>query len=202
MKTEIVTKPAYHPVTLAQVKLHLRITSSAEDTLLTGIIIPAAHRDAAAQLGRSIMLTSWQGVMDCFPRGRLLDLPWPKLQSVTSVGYRDATGVLQTLNPALYRVDLVQSRIYLKPDASWPEVEGTSGCVTAAWKSGFDATATGDAVADEAAQQAAVPENVKSWILLRCGSLYEFRELLLAGTPATEIPLACGLLNADREWAI
>ena len=67
MHTQIATKPSFHPVSLEEVKANLRVTSDAEDSLLSNIIIPAAHREAANQLHRSVMLTTWLGVLDEFP---------------------------------------------------------------------------------------------------------------------------------------
>jgi uncharacterized phiE125 gp8 family phage protein len=197
MHTQIVVRPAFHPVTLQLLKSHLRETSNAQDALLQDIILPAAHREAASQLGRSLMLTGWLAVLDGFPCRRLIDLPWPQLQAITGVQYRDVDGNMQTLSPAAYGTDLIQSRLYLKATGNWPSTDGLSGCVQISYTSGYASVGAGETV-----QQASVPANVRNWILLRCGTLYEHREQIAAGVSIAEIPFVGGLLDVDRVWGI
>jgi hypothetical protein len=43
-----------------------------------------------------------------------------------------------------------------------------------------------------------VPEDVKSWMLLRIGERYEHREGTVVGTIATKLPDISGLVAGDR----
>lgn len=56
---------------------------------------------------------------------------------------------------------------------------------------------------DEAAQQAAVPADVKHWLLLATGTAYAQRESLAADQNLLELPGRTfdGLLDRERIWS-
>jgi hypothetical protein len=47
----------------------------------------------------------------------------------------------------------------------------------------------------------AVPQQIKNWMLLRIGMLYENRESVSAGQPLQEMPQADRLLDPYRLWS-
>src|SRR5690606_20838877 len=152
-----VAPPAEEPVMLEEAKLHLRVDTTDEDTLISSLIVSAREHVEAFQL-RALVTQTWRLSLDEFPAGRVIRLPRPPLQSVTSITYIDPTGAQQTLDSSVYDVDADSEpgRVVLKADASWPEVADVPGAVQVEYAAGY-----GDA--------AAVPEVVRQAMLLLIG---------------------------------
>lgn len=90
MKRTLVTPPVYYPLVLQQVKDHLNIDYSNDDSYLQSIIAVAAER--AEQVTRRRLITqTWKLFLDKWPSGDII-LPYGKLQSVTHVKYTDTAG--------------------------------------------------------------------------------------------------------------
>jgi uncharacterized phiE125 gp8 family phage protein len=84
MTTSLVTAPVRVPVSLADVKAHLRITSTDHDDLLAGLI--AAATDMAERFcNRRMVRQTWKLFRDAWPSDDELILPFGQLQSVTHV---------------------------------------------------------------------------------------------------------------------
>lgn len=163
------TPPAYLPLTLSEVKLHLRETETVEDTLIAAFI--GAAVDTCQQItGRSLMAQAWKLTVDDFADE--IALPWPQVQAVQSVQYKDADGATQTLASSVY--ELAGDKVCLMPGQEWPAVRGGSGSVWINYTAGYSA-------GNEAAQQAAVPYGIKAWLLLTIGTLYANRESVQTG---------------------
>ena len=99
----LITPPTAEPLTLAQVKAHLRIDADITDAdaLLTGLI-PAARGQAEHRTGRRFGVQTWQRAYDAFPAWSLM-LPDPPVIDIVSIKYDDPAGAEQTLPPADYR---------------------------------------------------------------------------------------------------
>jgi uncharacterized phiE125 gp8 family phage protein len=114
-------KPA---VSLAEEKLHGRITQGYEDTKLQ-LMLSAALNALEEMLGKKLITQSWKFTYDAFPSGgAALVLPFGRAQEITSITYIDDAGATQTLATTEYELDgdddyrLPQvSRAYGK---SWP----------------------------------------------------------------------------------
>lgn len=170
------TPPAYLPLALAEVKLHLRETETVEDTLIASFI--GAAVDACQQItGRSLMAQAWKLTVDDFADE--IALPWPQVQAVQSVQYKDADGATQTLASSVY--ELTGDKVCLVPGQEWPAVRGGSGSVWINYAAGYSA-------GNEAAQQAAVPYGIKAWLLLTIGTLYANRESIQTGVSVAALP--------------
>lgn len=92
MNLTVITPPEAEPVSLETVKAHLRVSGSAEDTLL------AAYLQAAREMGeglarRAFMTQTLRLTLDDFPSNAILKLPRPPLQSVDAVTYLDSDEV-------------------------------------------------------------------------------------------------------------
>ena len=170
------TPPAYLPLTLAEAKLHLRVDGTDEDTLIPALI--AAAVDTCQQLtGRSLMAQAWKLTVDDFADE--IQLPWPQVQAVQSVQYKDEDGATQTLANTVY--ELVGDKVCLIPEQTWPAVRGGTGSVWVNYTAGYSA-------GNEAAQQAAVPYGIKAWLLLTIGPLYANRESVQTGVSVAALP--------------
>lgn len=127
------------PVTLAQLKLRLKLTSTADDTQLTGIITQA--REVAERVSRrSLAYKSYAYTLDHFPWPYApIRVPSPPLIAVTSITYFDNTLTEQTLDPSEYWVALNQSPalVALVPTNVWPNVGRVPGAVTLSINAGY-----------------------------------------------------------------
>ena len=126
-------EPTVEPVSLADVKLHIRHDASVgttEDAMLTRWIKGARQR-AEHLAQRAFCTQTWQQNLDAFPPA--IELPWSPIQSVSFVKYYDENNALQTLAPADYKVDIQgRSTGYIVPayglawPSTYPEINSVS----------------------------------------------------------------------------
>lgn len=150
------TPPTELPVTLGEAKKHLEIAEAItyhDDQLLR--LIKAATQQALVRSGRQLLTASYRLTLDDFPTGRIA-LPFPPLQSVTSIKYYDADGVQQTLATSVYKAltDREPGEIALKYGQSWPTVYGEDDVVEIVYAAGEADTAAELADSAEWAKQA------------------------------------------------
>lgn len=129
------------PVTLAAVKARIKLTSTADDDIITGQITQA--REFAERVSRrSLAYKAYSYTMDRFwqthPR-EPIRVPVPPLISVTSLAYLDDTLTLQTIESDEYFVANAQdpSLIVPIPGLIWPSTARVPGAVTIAFNAGF-----------------------------------------------------------------
>jgi uncharacterized phiE125 gp8 family phage protein len=192
MNLRLVSAPEIEPVSLEEVKLHLRVDHDDDDALITGLI--AAARGYAETVTRRALLTqSWELRFDDWP-GRLFELPLPPLQAVEEISYLDETGAEHLVDEAVFGADVYAQpgRVYLKPGQSWPSsslLPASAVCVrfTAGWPNA-----------------AAVPAMIRAAIKLTVGHLYENREqvVVASGLAPVDLPLGVDALLATwRVWS-
>jgi uncharacterized phiE125 gp8 family phage protein len=164
MGLSLFVPPAEEPITLAEARLHLRVTQNEENALIMALIA-AAREHAEAHTRRRFITQEWDWVMDAFPSGTV-ELPGAPLQSVTSVSYLDGAGATQVLPGSSYQVDIKTDpgRIAPANGATWPTTNsGTLNAVTIRFVCGYG-------------KIAAVPKSIKQAILLMIGHWWEHRE--------------------------
>jgi uncharacterized phiE125 gp8 family phage protein len=188
MRLALTTAPTEEPISLAAAKRHLRVDEDAtdEDALILDWIA-SARKEAERAMGRPLVTQTWTGYLNNFPDSDEIEIPLAPLISVTSIKYTDPDGVEATFSTADYTVDTsgVLGRIYLNYNESWPDYRIEYNAVRIVFVAGY-----GDA--------STVPEDVKSWMLLRIGERYEHREGTVVGTIATRLPDISGLVAGDR----
>lgn len=176
------------PVTLADFKEHARVTGTDQDSKITRALV-SARMECEEMLCRSIVLQTRQKTMDAFPLA--IELPFPKIISVTSVQYLDyATGVLTTLSPSLYTLDdksepglLVAAYGY-----AWPIPREDINAVTVTYTAGY-------------ASAAAVPAPIKEWILIRATEAYEnAREMSIIGATIMQNQFVAKSIESFRVY--
>ena len=171
------------PVTLTEVKKHLRLVTTTteaeayttEDDLLNRLII-AARAQAEQETGRRFITQTLTYYLKQWPNESYIKIPYPPLQSAT-ITYRltgddDYDNTLTTAD-----VDIVSEpgRIILQPNESWPSgTLYTDNPIKITFACGY-----GLAVA--------VPDNIKSAILLKISDLYEHRGELVVGLQVNRI---------------
>lgn len=175
----VVTPPATEPVTAADAQEHLDITGEA--TLLNALI--TAAREAAESYTRRAFITQtlrlnldgfpskslgwWDGVRDGAigtEQSRVLELPRPPLQSVSSVTYFDTSDASQTFASSNYVVitDCEPGVVQLKTTQAWPVDLRSRNAVKIDFIAGYGAATD-------------VPMAIKRAILLEVASYYTRR---------------------------
>jgi uncharacterized phiE125 gp8 family phage protein len=158
-KSVVITEPSLRPISLSEVKNAARVSGSADDAYLSGLII-AATKQVEKDLGDACLVaTVVEHWIDRAPDTAALVIPrWP-LQSVASVKSYDQDDAETTLSATDYLVDTVSrpGRVILNYDASWPTslrpyksivvrhtsgFSGTSKSVTSITRAGTLATVT------------------------------------------------------------
>lgn len=185
-----VQKPAAPAVSLEEAKLHLRVEHDVEDSLIKRIVAAATERAEEIQ-ARAFVTQTFRLGLPRFPRGRILRLPRPPLQSIESIRYLDSAGTEQEFPAGAYRVDTdaVPGRVILKRGHSWPATANEPDAVTVTYVAGYGGPE-------------AVPEEQRAAILLFVGHLFEMREAVTIGTGPT-FKIAYGpeyLLWPDRVF--
>jgi uncharacterized phiE125 gp8 family phage protein len=98
------TPPATEPVTLAEAKLHLKVDTTDDDTLITRLIAAARAR-GEWHTGRAFVTQGWTLHLDAWPCDGIVEVPLPPLQAVTSIVTSARDGTTTTLDPSRYIVD-------------------------------------------------------------------------------------------------
>lgn len=183
MGLRIITQPTEEPVTVAEIKSHLRIDTS-DDDLMLGAMITAAREECEHLLERALAPQTVQLLLDEFPDD--IPLPLPPLRSVVSVEYAATDGTTVTMPSEDYTTDLglEPSWLLLAADADdWPETDDVANAVTVTYQCGYTA--------------AECPKAIKQWIMLRVGTLYAYREADSDKTPQPS-PFADRLIDRYR----
>lgn len=165
MGWKLVTPPAVEPVTLPELKNHLRIDTALEDTLLSNFIV-AARDYCEKYQGRAYITQTWDLFFDDWPESPF-QIPLPPLLVVNTIKYTDSAGTISTLAATDYQVDIDshKGRVSLAVSKLWPTVtlRALNGV-----EINFDA-GYGLAPVD-------VPERIRTAIMLMAGNFYEHRE--------------------------
>lgn len=183
MATNLVTAPTVEPVSLEEAKTHLRVDVTADDVLI-GALVAAARQQAETITRRALCTQTWDYYLDAFPNADHIWLPYPPLQSVTSIKYTNEDDVEATFASSSYLVDAygTPGRIRLKDGESWPgaTLRVVNG-VAVRFVCGY-----GD--------PSDVPAPIRSAMLLMVGHWYENREAATVGAVAREIPFGVDAL--------
>jgi uncharacterized phiE125 gp8 family phage protein len=122
--TKLITPPSVEPFTLSEAKLHCRIRISDEDALISKWIT-AARRKVEKDTGRALLTQTWDLFLDSFYSDdsyHTIVVPYPPLQSVTSVNSTNTAGAETVWPSSNYVVDTASEpgRIALSDLGSWP----------------------------------------------------------------------------------
>lgn len=177
MSLFLTTPPAVLPVSLAEVKAHLRVDTDADDTLILTYVASAVQH-ITDTTGRQLITAGYTEILDGFPPG-LIRLPVGPVQAVTEIRYFDGTE-WGALDPSRYRLMAGQ---VLPTGAGWPCVQGVA-TVAVGFTAGYGATPD------------AVPVPLLHAILLLVGYWYEERSPVNVGNIVNEMPFSVAALLA------
>ncbi len=204
----LVSAPATEPVTLSEAKAWARIDGSDDDAIITALIT-AARQAAEQHLRRSLITQTWKLTLDLscsrmndLPEGvydlpmsalygglpQSIPLPKGPVSSITSVVTYDQNNTAATFDAANYRLDSSGERLLLNYGAMWPSsIRPQAGCEIT-YVAGY-----GNA--------GAVPQPIKSGMLIHIASLYEQRgncEDAMALPPGTKMLYQPYRIMGDR----
>lgn len=173
------------PVSVAEARQHCRIDSHEEDLWVLNSI-SAARELCETFTKRRFVSTTLKLTLDRFPS--MFYLPSPPLVSVTTVKYRDAANVLQTLSSSDYEVDAATEpgRLALVSGSSWPTTYDRMNAVEVTYVAGYGSAT-------------AVPYAIKQAIMLTVAHWNENREAV-SQTMMHELPLAAKSLLRAHSW--
>lgn len=184
-----ITPPSAEPLSLEDVKLHLRVDVADDDALIEGLI-ETARSAAEARTGRALMPQTWKLLLPDFPRAghRSLDviaIPRPPFASVVSIDYINTDGNLSAMPVADYEVFYRQLNVCVRPSfdlSFWPQCRREEGAVSITFLCGYQD-------ADH------VPAPIKAWMKCFIATLYENREAVVRGEAATSTFMPRGYVD-------
>ncbi len=105
MSLTLMVPPALEPVSLVQIKEHLRIDHALEDALI-GAYTKAARMHVEASLSKILVEQEWRINFDFLPVGETIELPITPVISVNSVHYYPQQGGPVNISAFDYDADL------------------------------------------------------------------------------------------------
>lgn len=201
MGIEVLTQPAYEPVSLAQAREWLRLESDDTDnTAVVQLLIKAMREDAENLTHRAFIQRQYRLNLSHWPsdpdHGHRVNLQFPPLVSVDSVKYIDTNGTLQTLAADQYTVHDEAEPAFIIPayQVTWPTVRYVPNAVQVTFIAGYAAGSP----SDEAAAQENLPSVLKLWMETKLATLFKHREQLITGTIVAKLPrdFTDGLLDS------
>lgn len=137
MQVTKTVRPVVSPVHLDEMKLHLRVDHTTDDTLIQACIDSAVdycETFCNRQMVTATLVAKW----DKFP-ATTLPLPRPPLQSVSSVTYLDTSAATQTLATTEYSIytNREPGEIRLGYSKSWPSTYDVADAVSVTYKAGY-----------------------------------------------------------------
>jgi uncharacterized phiE125 gp8 family phage protein len=184
MQITVTTAPETEPVSLAEVKYHLRLATTAaeaaayttEDDLLTRLI-STARILTEQETGRALITQTRTFYLNQWPDKAYIELPYPRLQTATAT-YRldDDDDYNETLSTVDTDIVSEPGRLILQPDELWPsETLYSEKPIKIVMVCGY-----GDDAAD-------VPEPIKQALLLKISDLYENRGEIVMGVSVGKV---------------
>ncbi len=160
MSLTLLSPPAAEPVTLSELKAHLRVTTSDEDALITGMLV-AAVRAIEARASLALMPQQWRLTLDAAPEDTVF-LPLSPVSALDAVAVIDGEGDAQTVADSLY--DFVPGAgARIRPAGPWPIPVPRLGGVRIDFTAGY-------------ADADAVPEPLKQAVKNLAAYFFESRE--------------------------
>ncbi len=158
MPHTLVTGPVSEPVDLADAKLHLRVDSLDEDSLIEGFI-SAARMSIEAYAGLALLNQTWDLILDAWP-GPVIDF---NLGPVTAIHKVSVDGI--DLDASSYNLAPgLNARLVRTDGATWPSPQSTAAGIVVRFASGFGANGSD------------VPQNIRHAILMTVARWFENRE--------------------------
>ncbi len=135
MSLTLLSPPAEEPVTLAELKAHVRLSGDDEDANLAGALV-AAVRAIEARGGLAMMPQQWRMSLDAPPEETLF-LPRSPVAAIDAVTVIDAGGAPQPVSPSLYDA-VYGAGGRIRPAGPWPAPGPAVGGVRIDFTAGYE----------------------------------------------------------------
>lgn len=171
---KLVTAAASLPLSVDEVKDHLRVQDNDEDTLIA-LYLEAAVAYAESFMGRSLIDQTWDLYLDSFPTASFIELPRQPILEVLQFD----TGESPEFSD--YTLDPAGGRLYLSASGTWPTVVGVANVARIRYRAGYVDQSDSPEVGE-------VPADILNALLLIIGTLYGIRETIIVGQ--TPVPVS------------
>lgn len=175
---KVTTPPAAEPITLDDVKNHLKIDYTEDDSLI-GVMIQAAREYVETYTGRVLLEQTIQEYYDFFPCSTVtnpragIEVRFAPLKTLTTVNYINSNGNTQALTVTTdYTFDSISEppRIFPAYGKSWPTNRDQPNAVWIEYIAGYSNASD-------------VPAVIKQAMLLIIAKMYEQREDTVKNLP-------------------
>lgn len=160
MTLTLLSPPAAEPVTLAELKDHLRVTHTDEDALIAGVLV-AASRSVEARGRLAMTPQQWRLSFDAPPEETVV-FPLSPVSAIDAVTVIDKDGAAQPVDAAAYEF-APGAPGRLRRAAPWPHPAPALDGVQIDFTAGY-------------ADAASVPEPLKQAVKILSGHFYQTRE--------------------------
>ena len=193
---KLITPPPFEPLTLADVKLYLRVDHNDDDAVIARAFSAAlAYADGEEGfLGRALVDQELELTLDAFPI-REIEIPLPPLIEVVNVFYDDGGGVQQIVPTSAYSVDSVREPGWIVPVGNWPATFNGINAVRIRFRAGY-------VDASHSPPLGEVPADIKQALLLYTGTMYDDRATHIVGQTVTPAPWSAEQLLRRRRVEI
>lgn len=184
MNIRVVEAAQLPVVSLDDMKLHLRVDHDDEDSLID-VLTTAAASWVADYVGRSLVETTLEVSLDCYPSDLSIWLPRPPLIEVESFTYVDSDGVDQVLADDQYVVDVssdLAPRVIPTYGISWPVMRYQSAALRVRYTAGYARPGSPD-------ERGLIPAPLVSAVKLLVGHFYRNREAV-GDNKLVELPMS------------
>lgn len=178
MGLKLLSGPAAEPVSIDEVKAHLRVDGNSEDALIASLLLTSRlHIEAA--LGLALMTQHWQLVMDVWPVATTVKIGIAPVQAINEIRVLDRDGASTVVPSSSYALEATGRPARIVPkDQAWPMPGRKAGGIHIDFVAGFGSAAD------------AVPSPIRQALLLLVTHWYEHRDPIEIGAPATAVPQA------------
>jgi uncharacterized phiE125 gp8 family phage protein len=179
MAALLIEAPAVEPVSLAEVKEHLRVDGADEEPLIVALIT-TARLTIEHLAGLALMTQRWAVLLDAWPDGRAIELPVAPVASIDALRVYDDADTASLIEPAEYFADLASrpARLVRRSSHPWPAPGRVANGIEIELTAGFGA------VPDD------VPDTLRWAVLMLVGHWFENRAAVEAGAQLRHVPLA------------
>jgi len=179
----------FEPISMQEVKDHLRISWEEEDALIYSLL-SAAREYAEKTTSQAIIEQTVTAFYSRLPyTAGAIELPLSNAVSITSITYVDSDDVVQTLSASdYYLVQGQPNKVYIKE--GYPEAKDRPDSVVIIYQAGFGAIPFKP-----------FPQAIKAAILIMVGDMYENREAQSAQRFEQNMTVE-RLLNQNKEMAL
>lgn len=161
MTHALISPPAAEPISLAELKAHLRIDGSAEDALLASLI-GIARQHLERSTGLALISQGWRLYLDDWPQSGVVEIARGPVKTVDAVRAFDELGEESEIPLMGHVLDGVRRPARLWLPARTDTRQAING-IEIDFTAGF-----GDAGAD-------VPDTLRRAMLIHAARMYEFR---------------------------